>query len=408
MRRPLLAVESDSATVGMSCALRGCRKAAFRLFTVISASLLLELWGCTSNPGPPPDLSVAQATDLGPIPTNTDIIGRDGAYSGLFQGYSVWLYGDTFLASPNAEGRTLISDSWSYTSDLSAQGGITGFQERLDSAKAPSMILQETPAEQSYNQAHNGNPCQVQPCGARWALWPASLAVDPASNQAFVFYMVVYAQPGAFNFQGYGTSVAVWPAFQSLPQRPTLSPPIVADHPDLMFGQSDPSFGTSAFVSNGTLYVYGCQITNDGADEGCRLGKVPPASAQVRSAWQFYAGNGNWSSRVSDAVSVFTGSSIASVSWNSFLQRYVAVYSKPFSQDVMLRTAVNPEGPWSREIIAFTAMQPFQGNVYDAHAHSEYDANGGQTIYVTYSRATGGFSSEVRLVAVQLQPVRPQ
>ena len=42
------------------------------------------------------------------------------------------------------------------------------------------------------------------------------------------------------------------------------------------------------------------------------------------------------------------------------------------------------------------------GNVYDAHAHSEYDMNGGQTVFVTYSRATGAFTSEVRLVAVRL------
>jgi hypothetical protein len=48
-------------------------------------------------------------------------------------------------------------------------------------------------------------------------------------------------------------------------------------------------------------------------------------------------------------------------------------------------------------------MQPASGNVYDAHAHSEYDTNGGQTIYVTYSRGLPTpFTSEVRLVAVQL------
>jgi hypothetical protein len=66
-----------------------------------------------------------------------------------------------------------------------------------------------------------------------------------------------------------------------------------------------------------------------------------------------------------------------------------------------MRTAPNPEGPWSREITAFVAMQPTSGNVYDAHAHPEYDLNGGQTILVTYSRATGAFSSEVRQVLVQ-------
>jgi hypothetical protein len=41
-------------------------------------------------------------------------------------------------------------------------------------------------------------------------------------------------------------------------------------------------------------------------------------------------------------------------------------------------------------------------NVYDALAHAEYDANGGQTIYVSYSRSTPApFTSEVRFVTVE-------
>jgi hypothetical protein len=83
-------------------------------------------------------VSVAQVKDLGVIPTNPDILGRDGAYSTLFQGNSVWLYGDTFIAKPDAQDRTLLSDSWSFTTDLNTQSGITGFQERLDSTGAPT------------------------------------------------------------------------------------------------------------------------------------------------------------------------------------------------------------------------------------------------------------------------------
>jgi hypothetical protein len=358
---------------------------------------------CSSNSGPPPSGTVVTATDLGTIPTNPEILGRDGAYSALFQGYSVWLYGDTFLAKPNAENRTLISDSWSYTTDLNAGNGITGFEERLDSAGAPAMILTETPAEQTFNQAHNGDPCQEQPCGARWALWPSSIVTDPTSNQALVFYMVVYAQPGNFNFQGIGESVALWQHFQQQPQRPTFTPPMVPNHPDLMFTEKEPTFGTAAFISSGTLYVYGCGTPSNGSDKGCRLARVDPANVQNRNAWTFYAGNGDWSSQEADAVSVFTGGSIMSVSWTSYLQSYVAVYSPPFSQNVMLRTSPAPEGPWSADMTAFVAMQPVSGDVYDAHAHSEYDANSGQTIYVTYSRSTGTFRSEVRLVAVELQ-----
>ena len=369
--------------------------------------------GCglfSSSSGPPPELTVAQVRDLGPIPTNPDILGRDGGYSALFQGYSVWLYGDTFIAKADAQDRTLLSDSWSYTTDLNAQNGIAGFQEKLDSTGAPTMILPETPAEQAFNQAHNVNNCQAQPCGARWALWPSSIVVNPANNSALIFYGVVSAKPGAFNFQGIGTSVATWQNLQATPQRPTLNPPIVADHPDLIFTQSEPGFGSAAFVSDGTLYAYGCGVGNNGLDKGCRLGKVDPSSAQNRSAWTFYAGNGNWSSKIGDAISVFTGGpGILSVSWNNYLQQYVAVYSAVFSQNVMIRTSPKPEGPWSGEAVAFIAMQPTGGgNVYDAHSHSEYDSNGGQTIYVSYSRGTGTFTSEVRLVSLTLQrPTMP-
>jgi hypothetical protein len=374
---------------------------------ILLASLLaIAMQGCglfSSSPssGPAPALSVVQATDLGPIPTNPDILGRDGGYSALFQGYSVWLYDDTFLAKPNYEDRTLLSDTWSFTTDLNAQDGIPGFRERLDSVGAPTMILPETPAEQAFNQAHNGTNCQTTPCGTRWALWPSAIVVNPVDNTALIFYMVVSAMPGNFNFQGIGTSVATWQDIQQQPQRPTLNPPIVPDHPDLLFTQNEPGFGSAAFISNGMLYVYGCDYTS-----GCKLGRVSPANAQVRSAWSFYAGAGNWSAQIGDAVTVFNNANILSISWNAFLQCYVALYSPPFSQNVVMRTSANPEGPWSRETLAFVAMQPTpgNGNVYDALAHAEYDANNGQTIYVSYSRATPApFSSEVRLVAVQLQ-----
>jgi len=150
--------------------------------------------------------------------------------------------------------------------------------------------------------------------------------------------------------------------------------------------------------------VYGCGTPANGSDKGCRLARVDPAKVQNRNAWTFYTGNGSWSSQDANTVSVFTGGSIMSVSWNKYLHNYLAVYSPPFSQNVKLRTSRAPEGPWSAEITAFVAMQPASGNVYDAHAHSEYDAAGGQTIYVTYSRSTGAFTSEVRLVAVKFQP----
>jgi hypothetical protein len=231
---------------------------ANRIFTSCSVLVLvLCLSACnmtssgSSSSGSPPDLSVVQVSDLGTIATNPDILGRDGAYSTLFQGNSVWLYGDTFLANANADNFTLISDSWSFTTDLNAQDGIAGFQEKLDSAGAPTMILPETAEEQAFNEAHNPNNCQQQPCGARWALWPSSIVVDPVQNRALIFYMLVSSLPGNFNFQGVGNSVATWQSLSSRSHRPTFNPPIVAGYPDLMFTQDEPGFGSAAFVRSG-------------------------------------------------------------------------------------------------------------------------------------------------------------
>ena len=360
--------------------------------------------GCSFFPdgvsGPPAALSVVQTQDLGTICRNPKISGRDGGYSGIFAGNSVWLYGDTFLANPNAEGQTLISDSWAFTTDFNATDGITGFQEREDSVGAPTMILTLTAAEQAFNNAHQGNPCQQQPCGARWALWPGAMIADTARNRALIFYQLVSAQPGNFNFHAVGYSVARWQNFAGLPQRPAINPQ--AEHPDLLFGESDPAFGSAALVVGDTLYAYGCNTSNFAV--ACKLGRVALENVTQLSVWTFYAGNENWSSKLSDALPVFTGNPILSVSWNDYLQQYVAVYNSPLSENVVMRTAPNPEGPWSREVMAFTALKPAPGQspVDDAQAHPEYNVNGGQTMFVTYSHATGEFTSEIRLVSVQL------
>ncbi|HXW57261.1 MAG TPA: DUF4185 domain-containing protein [Candidatus Cybelea sp.] len=371
----------------------------------VSGLLLLSAFaftGCSLYPsggsGPAPDLRVAQVTDLGPILLNPKVVGRDGGYSGVFAGYSIWVFGDTFLASPNAEGETLISDSWAFTADLSASGGITGFQERQDSSGAPAMLLQLTAAEQAFNTAHQGNPCQEEPCGARWALWPGAVVDDPARHRALVFYQLVSAQPGNFDFHAVGYSVAIWQDFASLPERPLINP--AAAHPDLLFGPSDPGFGSSAFALGDELYAYACYSSDFSVP--CVLGRAPLGNVLDLGSWTFYRGNGNWSSRIGDASFLFAGNPILNVSWNSYLERYVAVYNSPLSVHVLMRTAPAPEGPWSREVHVFDAVSS-SGSVDDAQAHPEYNLDGGQTMFLTYSQPTSTLGSQFRLVAVRLE-----
>jgi hypothetical protein len=353
---------------------------------------LLALVGCNNlagprgPSGPGPDLTVIQAVDAGTVQQGVQVGGRDGGASTLFQGHSVWLYSDTFLGHPNYQGYTLISDSWAWTSALSVgNGGITGFAQQVDATGDPAMFLPLTPAEVQYNAEHT----------ARWALWLASIAVDSARNRALVFYNYIYDDPNGFNHLG--TSVATWAGIGQTPVRPTIN--ASAEHPDLLFGQNEPDFGGATLMVNGTLYAYSCGSSRNG--KPCLLGRVDPANVWDRSAWTYYAGNGAWSTNLSSAAVVFEGLDILSVSWNAYLQRYIAIYAYPLTNKVMARTATKPEGPWSGERQIFTARVPNDGSdTYDAQAHPEYDVGGGQTMYVSYSRGTGDFTSEVRLEAV--------
>jgi len=87
-----------------------------------------------------------------------------------------------------------------------------------------------------------------------------------------------------------------------------------------MLTQNVPGFGSAAFITSGTLYVYGGGVGTNGADKGCRLGKVAPSSAQGPKTWTLFAGNENWSSKTIVAISIFSGNDILSVSWNNYLQ----------------------------------------------------------------------------------------
>ncbi len=55
-----------------------------------------------------------------------------------------------------------------------------------------------------------GEDCKEKPCGARYVVWPGNMLFDEANNRVLVFYNLIYAEPGDFNFEGIGSSIAVW------------------------------------------------------------------------------------------------------------------------------------------------------------------------------------------------------
>ena len=180
-----------------------------------------------------------------------------------------------------------------------------------------------------------------------------------------------------------------------MPARPELMPG--TDHPTLLFGENEPSWGTAALIDGGMLYVFACD--GDGFAPACSLAHVDPARVTDRSAWQYW-NDGAWSA--SQKSTLFTGAPTVSVAWNAHLQKYLAVYCEPLSNRVVARTAPARSPARGRDArLLFEAKRDPDG-AYDANWHPELDD--GATLYVTFSRPNGmgWFGSEFALVRVTL------
>lgn len=372
----------------------------------VTSTCFLGLWiassGCADGDDPPevgePPVVVA-SRDLGPLEQAATIRARDGGYSANVGGRAVWLYGDTILSLEGADGSSWRNNSMSYTSDLDAADGVTGFVERVDQAGAPLEFLPRTAEEDEFNRVHSGPDCQ-EPCGARWALWPGPLVEDAERDRALIVYSKIYAEPGEWNFESVGVGIAVWDDFDGVAARPVVAPG--AEHPTLLFTGDDPPLSSAAVIRDDQLYLFGC----GGDDKHCVLARAPLPDVLDRRAWRFYAADDTWSEDPDDAAGLFAAMDIATVHWNQRAGRWLAFYSPPFENRVMLRSAPDLTGPWSSDAEAVEALPPTDDPdhvSYSGVAHAEYARDGGRFEYVTYYRGTAPWEGEIRLVEVELR-----
>lgn len=337
--------------------------------------------------------------DLGVIAWPEGVTGRDGGSSTRVGDRSVWMFGDTTVDRPGVDGRQWRHNSVSWSDDLIAWDGLDNWQQLTDSSGVPAELMPQTADEQAFNDLHFIDGCTTEPCGARWATWPGSPVYDAARRRTLIFYGLIYAEPGEFNFESIGNSIAEWRDGEVRPRRPEFRPG--TDHPTLLWSGEISAFGSAALAVDDMLYAYSCQT--GGLSKECMLGRVALAEALTPAAWRYFDGQ-RWSTAVTDAVSVLSGSDILSVAWVEFLQAYIAVYSHPLQNRVLIRTAPEPHGPWSAPTELLETM-PREGGgwVYDAVLHAEYALDAGRIQYISYTRGSEMRLVQVNLAAAQLQ-----
>ena len=352
--------------------------------------MVVAVVACSDEEPRPAAISVASAAEVGLVPQSSKIVGHDGGRSATLFGHSVWIYGDTFLSVSDDAGRNFHSNSFAWMDDLDPfsgsdpSHGLSDFAERLDGHGAPTTFFPFTAEEAAYNQAHAAD-------GARWALWPLAMTFDAPRARALVFFEIIDAKPGAWNFHGTGRSLAIWSDFDGSAIRPV----------DKLFAENEPTYGEAAAIDGERLHTFAC--AGGGIDEAsCTLARVPLASVEQRATWEFWDGVA-WSSNIASARPVLRAGSGLCVFRREGV--WIATYARPLGNEVVARTASSLTGPWSDEVLLFVAdRRGHDGWTYDAYPHPELGPAGGKSLFFGYTRPTNGlFASETVLVRVDLR-----
>lgn len=366
------------------------------MIRTLAVGLVLSFTACdTTVPNP---IRLTGDREVGNLPFDPIIKGRDGGFSTKLGARSAWTFGDTILASPGVDGTSWRSSTFGLTSDLDASDNIDGIAAPLDAAGAPGELLPFTTEEAAYNDAHragtDGSCPAGSDCGARFALWPGPIVAR--GDAALIFYGKIDARPGDFNFNGIGTGIATWDGVNP-PVRAVIDPN--AAEPHTLFAPDPFETVASALLVNDLVYVYFCKQSF--GVHFCRLGRAPFDSATQPAAWTYFAGSDGWQGDFGKAHVVVQAAPSFSVHFNAHYQKYLAVYSTPLDNTLEMRVADAPEGPWSVSRVVHDCEAPAVNGAWDyaGVGHAEYAREDGRTEYMTYYRP-GDWSGEMRLVEV--------
>jgi Domain of unknown function (DUF4185) len=344
----------------------------------MAARVIVPLAAALAACAPPPAGSGA-FTDLGPLSMPAVVTARDGGASVLVGDRLLWMFGDTLMTVTDADGFNYRSATAGWSSVASP----LALDETVDTMGAPFQFLPYTADEAAYNSAHG--PME------RYALWPGSAVVAPGGNEAWVFYQRLLVHPGDLNYQPLDVGLA----------RLTTGSTIASRDPAPLFSAPTPAYALAALAAGGFVYLYATAPVSGQLDSTCTVIRAPLASAPDPTAWTAWDGAG-WNADLTRAATVLHGPpGDLSVSFNAHLDAYLAVYSGIFSNDVWMRTAPRPEGPWSDARKLFTAL-PGSDTDYAGKEHPELAQHGGAEIVVSTARPTGKFQGEVRLAQVPL------
>jgi hypothetical protein len=304
--------------------------------------------------------------------TSTGWTGADSTYSAVLpNGTDAWAFSDTFLPPVNSNGSRpstapLINNSFV----LMQNGQITATVQRgtLSNPEAPMPPI--------------GNVNQV---GGKW-FW----ARDPMLHGSTL--QVPYAEyertgTGQFDFQFFANVLGLYST-----GNPTqgLQQPFETDS---LPSSAGITWDAWEMTVGSFTYVYGVEDT--GANKYLHIARV--SGTDLRGAWQFYDGNGNWLSTESSSARLLTGVSdefSVSLLDNKVYMLLTHDTTQAFSSQIEAYFSCFPNGPFVDETPVYLTPitnpngVPYNNSniyTYNSHVHPELAAQQNGQVVLSYN-----------------------
>ncbi len=316
---------------------------------------------------------------LSPSKTSAGIGGQDGGTSLSVGTTSFWTFGDAI----NTTGRTVVLPNAIATTSQTDASACLALTPKVNASNAAVPLLRPI-------------------VGQEMAVWPDGM-VTPDNSNVYFYYMSVRrcAAPEPCAARGWTVRGIGLATFDSATMTATRIGDCTRINDCFLWHETDGSgvaiMGATAVSGNGDgyVYLYLNESTNGISQDAVRIARVPIGSIENKAAYQYLntAGGYSWvaglalSSRAIQFPGGFNGMSVA---FNQYLSKWTAVYTTNGFNTVAMRLAATPYGPWNdSDTVLIDCKSLFPNDTglrcYFGRQHSEFAANNGQTIYVTYS-----------------------
>jgi len=341
------------------------------------------------------NFKVNNALDFGAQFVNNEyrMVGQDGAYSIPLKEGALWFFGDTLIGTRSTEKSLWYNRGEPVGGlDMSGKGTIDKMITNT------GLILKDDSGDKSLNDFQyildsNGGlknliPLRPDEDHDKIRIWcQHGIALNDIVYLSFIkvemFEKPKSGLPVEFEIHGSGFArgkIGEW-EFNRLQNKGS----------DIWWGIDEPRFASAMYCEGDWIYCFGVKQGTDKIQQ-CYLARVKTNDIENFLDFEYLSSpNGSWSKNISEAIPVFTEvPNELSVSYNSYLNKYLAVHSFGLSGKIVGRTANNLWGPWSEPLRLWEVSTvhekplPYPKLIYAGKEHPELSIDNGKTIFITY------------------------